>query len=284
MEILQLRYFLESAKSGSFAKTAEKYDVPATSVSASVKRLEKELGCELFDRSCNRIILNDKGRRFQLSVGAMFQELEQAVRSITPTDADNREIRILVRTTRTEITNAIIAYKEKHPLVAFKTMFDFSETDFEKYDIVIDDEKKAYADFEHFALLRTRIRVRACQTHPLSGRKLTFSMLKDQPFISIGEQSSLHKILIDACNKAGFTPNIAMSCNDIKCCEKCITAGVGIGLGREYANSSLPKGLVYLDVTDFNVTQTICCYYKKASAYGNIKDFLDYLRAKNGLR
>ena len=43
MELLQLRYFFESAKSESFSKTAEKYMVPITSVSASVKRLEREL-------------------------------------------------------------------------------------------------------------------------------------------------------------------------------------------------------------------------------------------------
>ena len=49
MELLQLRYFFDSAKTESFAKTAEKYMVPASSVSASVKRLEKELGCKLFE-------------------------------------------------------------------------------------------------------------------------------------------------------------------------------------------------------------------------------------------
>ena len=42
MEMLQLRYFFESAKNGSFAKTAKKYDVPSTSVSAAIKRLEEE--------------------------------------------------------------------------------------------------------------------------------------------------------------------------------------------------------------------------------------------------
>ena len=68
MEFLQLRYFFESAKNESFAKTAEKYQVPATSVSASVKRLEAELGCELFHRSSNRIMLNDNGKRLQKSL------------------------------------------------------------------------------------------------------------------------------------------------------------------------------------------------------------------------
>ena len=64
MEFLQLKYFYESAKNQSFAKTAEKHMVPTTSVSASVKRLEKELGCPLFDRYANKIKLNREGERF----------------------------------------------------------------------------------------------------------------------------------------------------------------------------------------------------------------------------
>ena len=63
MELLQLRYFMESAQRGSFAATAEQYIVPATSVSAAVRRLEQELGCQLFDRTSNRITLNENGVR-----------------------------------------------------------------------------------------------------------------------------------------------------------------------------------------------------------------------------
>ena len=64
MELLQMKYFYDTANSGSFTKTAEKYMVPTSSVSAAVKRLEKELGCELFDRSANKITLNDEGKSF----------------------------------------------------------------------------------------------------------------------------------------------------------------------------------------------------------------------------
>ena len=49
MEFLQLRYFYESAKNKSFAVTAKNHMVPTSSVSASVKRLEKEFGTNLFD-------------------------------------------------------------------------------------------------------------------------------------------------------------------------------------------------------------------------------------------
>ena len=64
MELLQLRYFYESAMAESFSKAAEKYMVPASSVSASVRRLEQELGMELFSRTGNRVLLNEKGREF----------------------------------------------------------------------------------------------------------------------------------------------------------------------------------------------------------------------------
>ena len=277
MEMLQLRYFLESAKTESFAKTAEKHGVPSTSVSASVKRLEKELGCELFHRTCNRIILNDKGHRFLQTVEAVFGELDTAVTTLSPAGADTRDIRMLVRTTRSEITDAIIRYKGKHPQVSFRTVFDFNETDFDNYDIVIDEKQNLYPNFASFDLLRTQIRFRVSKSHPLQGKKLTMRQLKDQPFVSIGENSSLNRILMDTCKKAGFTPNIAIQSNDIKCCEKCVAAGVGIGLARQYAGSALPDNIVYLDVSDFHYTQTICCYYKEASAYGIIQDFLSFL-------
>ena len=65
MDLLQLRYFFESAKNGSFSKTAKKYMVPLTSVSASIRRLEKELDCTLFDRTSNRVSLNANGRKLQ---------------------------------------------------------------------------------------------------------------------------------------------------------------------------------------------------------------------------
>ena len=61
MEILQLRYFYESAKSQNFTVTAKKYMVPVSAVSSSIKRLEKELGCQLFDRDTNRIRLTIMG-------------------------------------------------------------------------------------------------------------------------------------------------------------------------------------------------------------------------------
>lgn len=280
MEILQLRYFLESAENESFAKTAEKYTVPATSVSASVKRLEKELDCMLFHRSCNRIMLNDNGKRLQQSLRVIFEELDKAVDSLTSASADTREIKLLVRAMREQITDHIIEYKTKHPHISFKTVFDFDDTNFQNYDIIIDEKTDRYQDYERVDLYTAVIRLRACSNSPLCGKKLALKQLSSQPFISIGENNGLHRILINACKRAGFMPNIVVQSNDLRCIEKCVEAGVGIGLGREYPRPRLSNNIEYLDVTDFNEKQTICSYYKKQSAYGNVEHFLKFLKSK----
>ena len=75
MEMLQLFYFFLSAKNQNFSTTAKMFDVPTTAVSSSVRRLEEELGCKLFDRTHNRIILNAKGQRFQQALCTVFAEL-----------------------------------------------------------------------------------------------------------------------------------------------------------------------------------------------------------------
>jgi len=120
MEILQLRYFYESAKNENFAKTAEKFMVPTTSVSASVKRLENELGCKLFDRTSNRIILNNNGKRFQQSLCMIFDELDHAVENLSDNNHDDREIKMLVRAVRSNITDYIIEYNSMYPNIVFK--------------------------------------------------------------------------------------------------------------------------------------------------------------------
>ena len=114
MEFLQLRYFYESARTQSLSKTASKYMVPASSVSASIKRLEGELGCQLFERTANRITLSEGGKRLQRSLSVIFEELDGALLDLSGGLADTREVRILVRALRADVTDHIIRYKKTH--------------------------------------------------------------------------------------------------------------------------------------------------------------------------
>ena len=277
MEMLQLRYFYESAKHGSFTQTAAKYMVPQTSVSAAVKRLEKELSTNLFERTSNKIILNENGKLLLNSLEEVFEKLDETVSRITSAKSDKRIIKMLVCAIRGQVTNKIIEYKSNHPEIAFKTVFNFDENDLSDYDIIIDEKNDKYPLYECVEIFKADVKLYVAKNSSLCGKKFTLSQLKDEPFVSIGENNGLTKILINACKKSGFTPNFAVQSNDISCTKRCVEAGVGIGLARIYQNQSQRTDLCYLDVSDFNEAQTLCVYYKKSAAYGNVAHFLHFL-------
>lgn len=280
MEMLQLRYFYESAKTESFAATAQQYMVPATSVSAAIKRLEKELGCQLFDRTANRIRLNEQGRKLQQSLDVVFAELDSCVANLSQDQQDHREIKILVLSLRRIITDSIVKFKAMYPNIHFKTSFECNAADLPDYDIIIDDIADKYAHYHATVLCKARIRMKVAASSPLCGQKLTMRQLRNEPFVAMSEDGRLYTILLRACKKAGFTPNIVVKANDLHCYHQFLEAGIGIGLGRDLQKEE--EGLICsLDVQDFQEEQVIYCYCNSHADYGNVRRFIDFLTGQN---
>lgn len=281
MELLQLRYFYESAKNENFSKTAAKFMVPTTSVSASIKRLEAELGCKLFDRTSNRIYLNTNGQLLQKTLYSVFQDLDHVVEKLSCHNEDTRMIKILVRGMRRKITDLITEYNTNHPNIAFKTVFNHDE-DYQAYDIIIDDEKKFYDDYDRIELFNMQLKLKCSSKSRFCKQKLFLNQLRDQPFVLMDLESNMHNILEKACNHVGFSPNISVVCNDIECYEKFIASDMGIGIARqEESPSGLSSSIRNLDVVDFNKQYTVYAYYSKKEYYGNIKNFIDFLKSKS---
>lgn len=280
MELLQLQYFFESAKTENFAKTAEKHYVPTSSVSGSVRRLEKELGCQLFDRSGNSITLNKNGKRLFSALQVAFEEIDSAVKDLTNLK-DDREINLLVRAMRGKITDYIIEYNKLKPHIQFQINFDNAEQNFEKYDIIIDERSDLYPTRERTELCHMRMKLVVSRESPLSRKKLTMKQLSSQQFITLGEQSNMHKILIDACKKAGFSPNVSIRSNDMKYYEKLVDSGIAIGVERDNAKNLQTRNIAYLDVSDFAEESVVFAYCKREAAYGNVEQFLQFLKLKD---
>ncbi len=77
MDITILKYFKIIAESGSLTKAAQQLNITQPAMSAMLKKLEEELGVELFDRSPNRIYLNKTGEIALIHVNAILRNVEQ---------------------------------------------------------------------------------------------------------------------------------------------------------------------------------------------------------------
>lgn len=279
MDLLQLRYFYDSANHLSISKTAEKYGVPPTSVSASIRRLEEELGCKLFERSPNRILLNDKGVKMRDSLKIIFDEMDNMLHTISDAADDNKEIKILVRAIRSTITEQVIRYKSRHTHARFKLVADFRESRIDDFDIIIDTENDNYSGYTCLPLCAQRIQLYAAVSSPLCAHKFQLHQLAKEPFVVMSLQGNHSLILRDACKKAGFTPNIIAQVNDSACFYKIISSGIAIGVtGELHENNTAATAITPLKVSDFQHKQTICLYYKNDCNHGNVRRFISFMK------
>lgn len=279
MDLLQLRYFVESAKSENFTKTAQKYMVPTSSVSASIKRLEDELGVRLFDRKANKIKLNAKGRMLAESLAQAFDQTGAVISEITAPEQPKREIKLLVLARRGWITDLVIRYQKQHPEISFRMSHNGGAADRSDFDIIIDERSEHYIGYAHFVLMTEKLCIKAHKDSPFAGKRLTLSQLQDAPFIMMDKTTTMRQILEKHSARCNFTPNIVVECEDRHCLLNCVKADLGLTVGTVSAlKDPLETDIAALDVSDFCETQTICVYHRQHHKNDTaISGFLDFL-------
>ena len=77
VDITQLYYFKVTAETGSLTKAAKLLNISQPAMSLMIKKLEDELGVELFDRTPNRIVLNKTGKAALGYVNDILQSTEK---------------------------------------------------------------------------------------------------------------------------------------------------------------------------------------------------------------
>lgn len=280
MEMLQLRYFYESAMTESFSKTAQKYMVPASSVSASVRRLEQELGTELFVRTGNRIVLNENGRRLLVAVSNTLTQLDVAVNAISGHPAQKQTVSILARFTRETLVSWIVRFYRMYPSVSFKLTFDDIPENYGKYDIIVTSPDEGLAGYESFPWRKFLIRVEALGTDPLCRGPITLSQLRDRAYVTTSSQRGGFRAFAKACECQGFSPRVFLECDNYQCRTAALLSGVCLGLNLGSRNeNSRTANTQFLTVTDFNEELPVNVYYKKENCDENIKLFLELLQS-----
>ena len=229
MEFLQLKYFCDAAETENFSLTAKKFGVPASDISQSVKRLEKELQAKLFDRHANRIFLNEKGSLFYRKTKEALLLLENAANEVLD-NGDSGKIKICINCNRRIVMQAIEKFCGIYPGVDIMTRCGvFSDHD--DFDLIIASEPPFSPNFSKEKIITEEVCLAVNKnSHLASAKKIDATLLADESFVTMEENSNLHKTTMDICKSLGFSPRFAVQASDPLYVIKCVELGLGISI------------------------------------------------------
>lgn len=108
MKLSQLKYFKTVAELGKITLAADTLHISSPALSSSIASLEEEMGIALFDRTSNRIVLNQQGEIFLRYVNQIFNNIECAKLEIRQS-LENSEEMIYIAVTTSNLWPPMIA-------------------------------------------------------------------------------------------------------------------------------------------------------------------------------
>lgn len=191
MTLNKYELFLKVAEIGNITKAAETLHYTQAGVSHAIAALEKETGFSLFIRSNSGVELTDNGKRLLPSIQALVNEqakVAQAIHNINHIVAGTLRIGTFTSVSVNWIPHIIKCFSDKYPDVKFELLSgDYNEISEWIHNGKIDCgflTTPVSDDLFFQTLYYDQMFVVLPSAHSLASRKqLTFSDIKDEPFI-----------------------------------------------------------------------------------------------------
>nr|WP_315904301.1 LysR family transcriptional regulator [Streptomyces sp. ASQP_92] len=211
MELRQLSYFVTVAEELHFGRAAERLHIVQSAVSQQVRRLERELGAELFDRSPRHVRLTAAGERLlpeAREVLAAAERARAAVRGRTTlrlgTSAGLGEHLDRVLGAFAEIAPGVAA-----ELVSAPTRDRLAQVVDGRLDAAFVRSPEPAPGLRFLPLWEDPLLVAVPATHPLAGQDaIALSELAALPLALTARRNNpaLVDLVVGACHTAGFEP------------------------------------------------------------------------------
>ena len=220
MELMQLNYFRTVARTGKIAAAAQELFLSAPALSTSISRLEAELGVPLFDRSGNRIALNEQGELFLRYADQVFDTLDRAKSELRHSLLHRQQHIWLVTAGSNLWTDLIPAFSQEHPQFTLTcTSLDHATMDslFAQYTFLLaetEDIPETMAQtLDSLPLFEDQPAVLVHPDHPLAQEKrVPLSRLRGETLYLPARGMPRRERLIRLLQAHGIDPDAINSC------------------------------------------------------------------------
>jgi DNA-binding transcriptional LysR family regulator len=259
MEIHQLEYFLAIEKYQSFSGASLEICVSQSTLSQQIRKLEKELGVQLFIRYPRSVCLTPAGEEFLEHAQKIISEIQlsrETVQKYTNFEKGLIKIGVIPSMAYLILNQVITNFIKSYPDFDFK--IHTADTDDlleglrnKKVNVAFintpfTDEYK----IDFYLLMDDNIVVLVATKHPLANESLIdLSDLSKEKFLMIKSSSWFQNTLIHACNEAGFEPNIILDYGTIEMVRGFVEEGIGVALmGHHIAQSILNSNTLIVPI------------------------------------
>ncbi|HEY3684481.1 MAG TPA: LysR family transcriptional regulator [Streptosporangiaceae bacterium] len=259
MELRQLEYFTAVADEASFTRAAARLHVAQPGVSAQVRRLERELGQPLLDRTGRTVTLTDAGAAVLPYARAALEAAAGARRAAAETSDLVRgrvSVGIVGSLSSLDLPEMLAGFHAAHPGVEVTLTEDrpdrlLAAVRAGRLDLALVGAAAPPGPGVAMRVVADEPLVAAVGPgDPLAGRaSVTLRALADRPLITLPVGSGVRTCLDDACAAAGLRPRIAFEAGDPVVLARLAVRGLGVAVLPGPAAAAGPPGLRTVAIT-----------------------------------
>lgn len=288
METRLLRYFVAVAEHGTVSEAASALFISQPSLSRQMKKLEQQLGLQLFTRTGTRNILTAEGREFLAAARAVLTKEADAAQ-LAQTLAAGRLPRVSIAAPRTTLIDVVApfvaTFRSTDPVPAVHEIgLDPHLTrTLPEHDLVVatrDTAPRSVPSLETLSLAKLPVWCYVPSDHPWAGHgAVDVTQLAEETVICPSPEFKARELLDGALRLAGVAPRDTVHTNHGRVAQALAAAGRGVAVVSDDAHFGLvPRplrlhgrpltiGLTGLWRTDHHASQTLASLAHRLRAF-----------------
>lgn len=259
LDLKRLRVFREVARLGSFSAAASALQYSQPAISHHVSRLELETGTQLIERTRSGHTLTPAGTVLLRHADRILDRVHDAESELAEViSGNNRRVRLCGFSTgsATLLVDALARVRRTIPDLKL-TLVESEPSDSlallvgrdADLGLIFDSPERGLVSDDGLQcsyLLEDAMLLAMPAGHRLVGEpQVPLEMLRDEDWIEgAGDETPCSLILVDACQRAGFEPQVAFQSGNYQVVQRMVAAGLGVALIPTLALMRREPGIV----------------------------------------
>ncbi|WP_430779959.1 LysR family transcriptional regulator [Actinoplanes sp. G11-F43] len=242
MQLQQLRYFVMVAELRHFTQAADEMGVSQPTLSKQIHTLEASLGAPLFERIRGDVTLTVAGQTLLPLAQRMIADADAARDAVADIVGLRKgEVRLgATPSLCSSLVPAVLrAYTSEHPGIQLHVSEGSSQDLIDSLlahsldlALIVQPEHGADPGLDATELLRESLVVASVVDGPplTVARQLDLSELRHTPMVMFRVGYDIRDVTLQACERAGFTPKLAVEGGEMDAVLAFVEAGLGVAL------------------------------------------------------